>query len=401
MRRRVSLLFAAVATAAFLYAPQGAASADPPPARSLQWRQLASAALDKFETYDKASVGGALSVNGCGPGYPGVTQRVAAYAWAAEASGRLRGWDDPRTGKYLARMLSMKNPDGGYGLPCDYDQFNDGSVNPKTTSYTVTMAGHVGPTEIEAYKHGALSGAELKALAAEVKAVPQLNTPAGTCIAYTPAAADQKPAYCVHNVSAGAAVFLLQAQAAGQGVPGVGALAAYVGRRETATYSVYTGSWPYDDSGRVSDDGHTAYLVQSMYYLAPQLGNLIAGNLMAKTYTSADWGVPIGLTALPSAVGGIPTGAPDRWCVAGEKFLPIQRQAVDAMTGAANATGMAQAAQLFAVAADACAPFDPPVTPPTTPTTPATTAPTPSPSPSPSSVPTAEPSPTESAPPIG
>jgi len=403
MRRRVSLLAAAVLTAAFLCAPSGtAASADPVPGPAAQWRQLAVDALAKFETFDHTAIGGAPSVNGCGPGYPGVTQRVAAYAWAAQAAGILRGWHDPTTTAYLNKMLSMKNPDGGYGLPCDYDQFNDGSVNPKTTSYTVTMAGHVGQTEIAAYEAGVLPASELSALAVEVKAVPQLNNAAGSCLAYSTAAPDHaNPDYCVHNVNAGAAVFLMQVQALELAPAGSGILAGYIGRRETATYNVHTGSWPYDDSGRASDDGHTAYLVASMYYLAPYLGNFIAGNLLAKTYTAAaDWGVTLGLAALPSDVAGMHYGPPDRWCAGAARQIPLQQQTLATWTTPDVANVLAQAAQLFAVAAAACAPYDPPVTPtttaPTTPPaspTPSTTAPSPSPS--------TEPTPSESTPPIG
>lgn len=396
MRRTVSLLAAAVLTAAFLCAPP--ASADATPGRAQQWRQLAVEALTRFETYDHVATGGAPSTGGCGPAYPGVGQRVAAYAWAAEASGRLRGWNDPRTQAYLDKMLSMKNPDGTYGLPCDYDQFNDGTVNPKTTGYTVTMAGHVGATELEAYKatHDPVIGADLHNLVLKIRATPQINTAAGTCLAYTAAAVDQKPAYCVHNVNAGAAYFLLRANEAGQGASGIAAIAANVTRRETAAYSIYSNEWPYADNGRVSDPDHTAYEVESMYFLAPQLAGNIGVAMMNETPTpvqGGDWMAHLRLTALPAPIGGIVTGSPDRWCDLGEKYIAEARAGEQALTGAANATGMAQAAQVLAKTADACAPFDPPVVP--------TASPTPSLPPT-SAVPTSPTSvtPTDSEPPI-
>jgi hypothetical protein len=362
MRRPLSILAAAAIGAAMLFAPQ-ASAAPTTTDRAAQWRQLALDSLDKFETYDHVAIGGAPSTGGCGPAYPGVGQRVAAYAWAAEASGRLRGWDDSRTQAYLDKMLSMKNPDGTYGLPCDYDQFNDGSVNPKTTGYTVTMAGHVGETELIAYKatHDPVLGADLHNLVLKVRATPQINTAAGTCIAYTAAAVDQKPAYCVHNVNSGAAWFLIRANELGLGAGGIAAIAANVTRRETAAYSIYSNDWPYADNGRVSDPDHTAYEVQAMYDLVPQLAGNVAFIMLHTTWNpvqAGDWMAHVRLTALPSNLGRIGTGPADRWCDAGEAFLPEARAAVTAQTGAAYATGMAQAAQVLSATADACAPYD-------------------------------------------
>lgn len=376
-RRRVSLLAAAVLTAAFLCAPSGPAAADPPAGHAAQWRALAAAALAKFETYDLTATGGSpgptTTAIGCTPA-TNVPRWVSVYAWAAEASGRLRGWTDPRTTAYLNKMLSMKNPDGGYGMPCPWDQFGGNTVNPANTSYTVISAGHVGQTEIQAYKAGVLPASELQQLAGRVRSMPQLNNPKGSCLAATPAAADQNPAYCVHNMSAGAAVFLMQVAALGLAPAGSNDLAAAISRRETATYSVYTHSWPYDDQGRTSDDGHTAYLIASMYYLSPQLGNMTAQWMVDKTFTVADWGVTIGLAALPSKVAGMDYGPPDRWCEAGARSLPIQQQAEASWNTADLAITMAQAAELFSVAADACAPFDPPPAPATA--SAATTSPT-------------------------
>lgn len=324
------------------------------------WRQMASEALAKFETYDLTATGGSpgptTTAVGCTPA-TNVPRWVSVYAWAAEASGRLRGWSDPRTTAYLNKMLSMKNPDGGYGMPCPWDQFGGNTINPANTSYTVISAGHVGETEIAAFKAGVLPASELTQLANRVKTMPQLNNPKGSCLAATPAAADQNPLYCVHNMSAGAAVFLLRVQALGL-ITGAGDLAAAISRRETATYSVYTHSWVYDDEPKTSDDGHTAYLISSMYYLSPQLGNMTAQWMVDKTFTVADWGVTIGLAPLPSKVAGIDAGPADRWCVAGAKSQAIQRQALDSWTTSALAITMAQSAQLFSVAADACQQFD-------------------------------------------
>lgn len=336
---------------------------------SAQWRALAVTALDKFESVDHTAIGGspgALTTGtGCTPSTH-VPRWVSTYAWAGEASGRLRGWTDPKTVAYLNAVLAMKNPDGGYGFPCAYDQFNDGTLNPATTSYTVVMAGHVGSFFLADYAatHDPVVGDEIHDIVLRIKATHQLNTAAGTCIAYTDTADDRKSAgYCVHNVNAGAVDFMLKAAALGIGTSGTATLAQNVTRRETAAWSIYTNDWPYQDTPRASDPDHTSYEVESIYALAPQLAANVGFAMMHATPSTdppgnqQNWLVHVRLAWLPDNIGGYP-GTPGRWCGYAGPYEAEAATAVAGLVTAVDLLRLSQAAQMLARASDACEVFD-------------------------------------------
>jgi hypothetical protein len=360
--RRAALL-AAVLTAAFL-CPPPATAAD----RGDEWRALATRALATFERTDNVGDGGTGG------------QKVMSYGLAYEASGRLRGFDDVRTRRYLVKILSMKNPDGGYGLPFAYDVLGDGTVNPATTTYTVTLADHVGSPLLAGYLAGAVPRAEVQNIVNLIMSTPRIDTDRGQCIAYSRHPNDSVPYACVHNVSAGAARFLLEAQSAGIGRSGLAALVEGVTRRETYAYLPASKNWRYADTQVMSDPDHQSYEAWSMYFLAPPVANNVVYYLMNTSF-AAEWGaqqssvIHARLTALPPALGGIaaPAASADRWCVLGDRWLPE----VEAYVGALpNIDAAAQIAQLTAKAADACGPAPSlPTTPPVT-TAPPTTVPT-------------------------
>jgi hypothetical protein len=339
--RRRSVLLAAVLTAAFL-CPGPAAAAD----RGDQWRALAVEALAAFEASDNVGDGGTGNL------------KVMSYGLAFEASGRLRGFDDVRSQRYLAKVLSMKNPDGGYGLPFAYDLLGDGTVNPATTTYTVTLADHVGSPLLLGYLAGAVPKAEVQSIVNLIMSTPRIDTAQGQCIAYSRNPNDSVNYACVHNVNAGAARFLLEANSAGIGRAGLAALAEGVLRRETYAYLPASRNWRYADTQAMSDVDHQSYEAYSMYYLAPQLGSNVAYSLMNTDYSTSvslqqSAVVHARLTALPPGIGNIAPspGASDRWCVMGDRWLPEVDAYIDALPSVESA---AQIAQLTAKAADAC-----------------------------------------------
>src|ERR1051326_9012153 len=165
----------ALAAAAAVALVLGAAAPARAETRAEQWRALAEQTLQRFEDVDNVAE----------QGKTGGTFYTRTYAWAAEASGRLRGWDDPRTQRYLTKVLSLKTPDGGFGIGWPVDVLSDGTTNPASTTYTVSMAHHVGEAFLEAYKHDALPAAEVQNLVNQIMATPRINTAAGDCVAYS------------------------------------------------------------------------------------------------------------------------------------------------------------------------------------------------------------------------
>lgn len=357
-RRLARLAAAAVLTAAFLW-PPAAASAD----RADEWRALAVTALNTFEATDNVGDGGTGSL------------KVMSYGLAYEASGRLRGFDDVRTQRYLAKILSMKNPDGGYGLPFAYDVLGDGTVNPATTTYTVTLADHVGAPLLEGYRRGAVAKAEVQSIVNLIMSTPRIDTAFGQCVAYSRHPNDSVAYACVHNVNAGAARFLLEANSMGVGKAGLATLVEGVTRRETYAYLPASKNWRYADTQVMSDPDHQSYEAWSMYFLAPPVGEQVAWYMMNTDFMPSaglqqSAVIHARLTALPAGLGNIPpspTGV-DRWCILGDLWLPEVGAYVASLT---NTDGAAQIAQLAAKAADACGP---PYTPPApTPSAPAPT----------------------------
>lgn len=318
------------------------ASAQMKQTRAEEWRAIAVSALDEFKQRDD----GALRVN--------------SYAWALEAEWRLNGFDSQYGQTLLAKVLSMKNPDGGYGLPFAYDKFNDGTVNPETTTYTVTLAGHVGPVLLLGYEHGVVPHDEVWTIVnLLVRYTPHIDTAAGMCLAYSRSSNDSKPGMCTHNVNAGAAAFLLDANAHGVGRSGLAALVEGILRREVSAYTIgpvspegYIDWWRYSDAEGWQDPDHNSYTVESMFSLAPQIGQNAGVNMMIKPWPLITAGlIHSRLAALPVIPGF------SNWCVLGDQWIPEVQQFVIDTNNLDNlnaANRQAQIAQAAARVSDNC-----------------------------------------------
>lgn len=133
----------------------------------------------------------------------------AAAALAEEVSGS--GWHSPKVRRLVAALVATANPDGGYGLGRAWDAYQDGSVNPPTTSYTVTTAGHVGPILVAGYRAGVIAAPVVNRA---VDWVLDLPHPGGDpCIPYSNSRNDIGRA-CVWNVHYAAAAWVVGASAA-------------------------------------------------------------------------------------------------------------------------------------------------------------------------------------------
>jgi hypothetical protein len=268
------------------------------------WRELAERAIADFAALDE-------------------DQSAFSYAYLAAAIGRLYGWDDPRATVYLHKLQALQNPDGGYGLNYAWDAFSDGTVNPGTTTYTVTLAGHVGMPLLEGYRAGAVQPELVQQIVDLVVAAPRIDTTDGICLAYSYHANDAGAGNCVHNVNAGAAAFLREAQAAGFTIVDGDNLIAGITRREVAAYLPAERWWPYrDNPNDLQDTDHNSYSAESMYFLAPATGRQAAQHHMKHELADNPM-APIAhlrLTSLPYRPGG------PNWCKLGERWLGEARE---------------------------------------------------------------------------
>jgi hypothetical protein len=305
----VAAITVAIMTVSALQAPLPA-SATP---RGDQWRARALAAVTHFETHDQ---------NG---------ETAFAYAYMTQAIAWLYGWDDPRVGDYLAKVYSRRNPDGGWGLPYALDWLADGSVNPATTTYTVTLAGHVGPMLIEGYKAGKVPYADVKKVVDLLMSTPRVtyDTTRGQCLGYSRVPSDAQ--FCVHNVNAGAAWFLTKANEAGVQAQGLTTLVGDIIRRETATYIVgpYTVGnrtvvswWKYKDTTSLNDTDHNSYSAASMYDLVPYIGQAAVWNHMNNALADNDVAplAHIRLSGLSGRPGTLHPSGTTWWCYLGDQW---------------------------------------------------------------------------------
>jgi hypothetical protein len=224
--------------------------------------------------------------------------------------------------------------------------------------------------------------------------MPRIDTAAGRCISYSRSANDAKPGLCVHNVSAGAAAFLLDAGLDGFPIPWW--LIQGVAKRELSVYNATTRFWPFKDVPSAQQDAaHNAYSTESMYGLAYPVA-YSAAYVALTAEPDGDPNTPLvymmltGLPPAPTAMSGNTT----IWCLLGDSWL-VESDAF--VTGwFTNISKLAQAAYYSARAARACTvpPVVPPSTPPVTPTP--TPSATPSTEPSASTVPSATPTETVS-----
>ncbi len=287
------------------------------------WRTYAASALTKFNAGDTGSMD------------------AFTYGMAAGASGFVNGWSNSKTTSLLNEMRQTKNADGTYGLGRTYDAFADGSVNPANTAYSVTMAGHVGPTLLEGYKAGVVTKAEVQDLVQKLVNFPRVPVDKGICIAYSNAAVDSTQ--CVHNVNSGVAWFLHEANAAGIGATGMQRLISEITIQEVLSYRDTDFWWPYIDDGANQDSDHNSYSIEAMYRLAYWIGREAGYNMMTHDYNDLPSApiVYIRLAGLPGGPGSWSnTTTMTLWCdLANSRRTQLQTY----LTGA-NATRSAQIA---------------------------------------------------------
>ncbi|HEY6795857.1 MAG TPA: hypothetical protein VI248_14350 [Kineosporiaceae bacterium] len=251
---------ATLATALLMTVPSGPAIAeglhrmvvDPVGAQELhareRWQQVADTLEGTLTTSDTLYVAADAAST--------LAARVAVDGWRAS--------DVPGL---VAALLSTANPDGGYGLAKPWDAYQDGTVNPASTSYTATTAGHVGPVLLAGYAAGVVPASAVQRTIDFLLRLPRSFS--GRCIPYSSSPHDlDKP--CVWNVHYGAADWVLHAS---ELLDYRTADAREFARTalswlDDAPPDATTGYWPYSSAGGAPQDlGHqlwTAAAVDSL-----------------------------------------------------------------------------------------------------------------------------------------
>lgn len=277
------------------------------------------------------------------------THTAAYLAQRVSSTAQDTGWSSSATAAALSELLALQNPDGGFGLTVPWDAFQDGTVNPASTSYTVTTAGHVGWPLLAAYREGAVGPVPLeRAVDSLLDSTAHLEN--GTCLAYSTSPDDaQEP--CVHNVNLGAAAFLAAVSRATPYRRGeISALVAAVASRLTRGYDPATGYWVYM-SGRSApqDMSHQVYTATSADALDASFAAV--SRMMARPW----WRQPGGLLQSRSVVASSMISVAGRDCRYARSpgvLLGIERGAASGSpafsTAGMSRTARAVIAQCFA-----------------------------------------------------
>ena len=308
----------------------------------MTWAQIADDAIAAFELADDGE------------------QVPYAYAYLIRGIARRSGWEDPRITTYLEKLYGFRNPDGGWGLNREFTS-PGASLNPADTTYSITLSDHVGPTLIEAYRAGReeVVLADIATLV-DLLMTTQFGTFAiGKAIAYARVATNNVSTgnnRDVHNVNASAALFLLQANAAGVTYTGLDKRVVSMTRREVAAYGESTAWWPYRGTLSASDTDHTALQAEAMWTLAYPLGTEAAYAVMSTGVGGAHDDEPAARIAWARLAGLPPSsdrmsGTTTLWLTLGDQYLDT----IAAFVGTCTTAQKAQIACWAARAADRAA----------------------------------------------
>jgi hypothetical protein len=255
-------------------------------ARGNAWKALATNAIGRFRDLDDGTAG------------------AYAYASMAEACGWVYGWGNTLVTRYYNTVYALANSDGGWGLSRAYDAFSDGSVNNPDTTYTVTLADHVGIPLLTGWSVGVVPRARVQGIVDMLMAMPRVTVSRGQCVAYSTRPEDAQAGYEVHNVSAGAGYFLHRAAGLGFGATGMHRLITDIAVHQVDAYRTADIWWPYIGDGDLQDPDHQAYSAQSVYPTAYWVGREAIYKLLTTAYPGDPYS-PIAHMRLVSTPGGV------------------------------------------------------------------------------------------------
>lgn len=184
------------------------------------------------------------------------------------------GWAGPTVASLVQHLLDVRKPDGGWGIESAWDAFSDGTVNPESTTYTVSTAGHAGPALLAAWQNKLVTDEELRAAVDSLLSTPRVSVAGGTCLAYSKSGSDLP---CVPNVNLGAGAWLKQVrEVTGWSIPLLDDIVAQITAADRYLFNADTGYWGYSDLpfqlGKPQDAPHQGYTLQSALILEPEFG---------------------------------------------------------------------------------------------------------------------------------
>jgi hypothetical protein len=286
-RRNVAAAVLAVFASMVVLAQPAAAGTHPtgPPVRLKLGTKLSTAAagLGWAQRSDAAIQAAIAADNG--------HETAFGYSWLASAIAHQspQGWDDPRAMTYLNEALAQRLPSGGFGLNYAWDAFGDHTVNPDTTTYTMSLY-QVGEVELEAYQAGKVPYNDVVEILRAVYATPKIPVTIGLGLAYSDNPNDVQPGYVVHNVDQAIAMFLQDTINAGilwsaaQAKSWIASLQA----QETAAYRPATFDWPYrTGSPAPNDPAHNAIGIAALMTTNHALGRPGLAYMMANPLGSS------------------------------------------------------------------------------------------------------------------
>lgn len=344
--RAVAVGVLAALMAGLLPMPVSQAGAREESADAAAWAAIRDQAVDRFEAMEG----------------PAETPHALASMAQVTAWTSPDGWADPAAVAYLDRVRALKNPDGGWGIGKPHDVASDGTVNPASTSYTITMTDHVGPVMLDAYRAGAATRAEVQAIVTWVMGVPYIqsaNSQYGQCVAYSKHPNDQASYQCIHNANASVAAWLTSAIEAGIGASGAQKRVVEVVRRETYAYLPMSPGgrpawWRYMDTTYEQDVDHNGAMADMLYGLTYPVAREAAYQVMAGAVV--DGSAPLAYARIAGMPGGPGSMATDGsgttlWC----QMARTWTDEVAAYVTTAESRTAAQIAYWAARAARSCA----------------------------------------------
>lgn len=199
---------------------------------------------------------------------------VHTLLYFAYANALINGWDDSKTTKLLNQSYKIIDTHS-YGIEKEWDAFGDGSINPITTNYTITITDHVGLVLLEGYKKNKVPFNKIENLYNVIAKIPKADTISnGICYSYSDSPFDKIG--CVHNVNISMAYFFYQLKKIKFKSKDISKKLDSIIFRENNSYISYKKNYLYwDGNKRLTDQNHLAFQAWCMIQLPNKKSNQI------------------------------------------------------------------------------------------------------------------------------
>jgi len=233
---------------------------------SLKWRDLTIKLIEEVDSMSQNS------------------SDLHTLSYNLYAKALIYGWNNKDVESELNALMYFINQNG-FSFNKEFDAFGDGTVNPDTTIYTITLTDHLGPVLLEANKHGAINDSILFSIYnILIDIMPADSIGNGYCVSYSNSINDVG-AGCVHNVNISYAYFLNALKEYNFYENNTNNLIEEIIKREKLAYLPEAYNFPYwDGNDRLTDQNHLCFQAWCMNYLydndLKMYSNLIVDNIL-------------------------------------------------------------------------------------------------------------------------